>query len=594
MGAYKAPLKDMQFVLNELLDYSTHYNSFARGQEATAEIVLAMMEEAARFAETVLAPLNAIGDEQGCTLIDQQVKTPDGFKVAYAQFIENGWPALSHEPKWGGQGLPESLSAIVNEMFAEANWAWDMYPGLSHGALSTLIRHGNDEQKATYLPALVSGKWTGTMCLTESHCGSDLGLLKTKAIPHADGHYRIQGSKIFISSGDHDLSENIVHIVLARLPDAPHGTKGISLFIVPKFIPTSSGEIGVRNEVYCGSLEKKMGIHGNATCVMNFEDAIGYLIGEANRGLSYMFTFMNFARMGTALQGLAHSEIAWQKAYDYTQMRQQGRDLNVIEQTDSSPRVLIKHPDVLRMLLTIKAFTEGNRALYYYVLQQADRVLYFKDKQSIEDSHQLMELLTPICKAFMTETGLESANLGMQCFGGHGYISEYGMEQNVRDARISTIYEGTTYIQSLDLLGRKILMTQGNTLRCFTKIIHQFCKKHEQHLVITQWVKQLRILNKNWGNWALEIGIKALTDREEVGAAAYDFMMISGYICLAWVWADMARIASDQLSKGHTDTVFYQQKIDTASFYYDRILPRIEMHQKSMHSGLHTIQLTRS
>ena len=466
-----------------------------------------------------------------------------------------------------------------------------MYPGLSHGALSTIMRHGNETQKKIYLPPLVSGQWTGTMCLTEPHCGSDLGLLRAKATLQSDGTYQLEGSKIFISSGEHDLTDNIVHIVLARLADAPQGTKGISLFIVPKFIPADTGDLGPRNNVSCGSLEKKMGIHGNSTCVMNFESATGYLIGQPNKGLSYMFTFMNFARLGTALQGLAHAEVAWQQAYTYTQTRQQGRSLNEIEKTNAATRTLIEHPDIIRMLLTMKAFTEGNRALYYYVLQQADRLLYLTDDHEKKQAHQLMELLTPICKAFMTETGLEAANLGLQCFGGHGYIREYGMEQNVRDARISTIYEGTTYIQSLDLLGRKILMTQGETLRCFTKIIHTFCKTYQNHPDIKDWVSQLNQLNKNWGDWTLEIGMKAMEDREEIGAVAYDFMMISGYICLAWVWADTARVAYQKLSENSQDKPFYQQKINTAAFYYARILPRIDMHQTSMMSGLKVLMV---
>ncbi len=591
MTTYQAPLRDMQFVFYELLNYAEHYQSFPQGQEASEEIVLALMEEAARFAETVLAPLNQIGDEQGCVLTETSVKTPDGFKEAYHQFIENGWPSLSHESEWGGQGLPTSLGSVINEMFASANWSWNMYPGLSHGALSTIMRHGNETQKKIYLPPLVSGQWTGTMCLTEPHCGSDLGLLRAKATLQSDGTYQLEGSKIFISSGEHDLTDNIVHIVLARLADAPQGTKGISLFIVPKFIPADTGDLGPRNNVSCGSLEKKMGIHGNSTCVMNFESATGYLIGQPNKGLSYMFTFMNFARLGTALQGLAHAEVAWQQAYTYTQTRQQGRSLNEIEKTNAATRTLIEHPDIIRMLLTMKAFTEGNRALYYYVLQQADRLLYLTDDHEKKQAHQLMELLTPICKAFMTETGLEAANLGLQCFGGHGYIREYGMEQNVRDARISTIYEGTTYIQSLDLLGRKILMTQGETLRCFTKIIHTFCKTYQNHPDIKDWVSQLNQLNKNWGDWTLEIGMKAMEDREEIGAVAYDFMMISGYICLAWVWADTARVAYQKLSENSQDKPFYQQKINTAAFYYARILPRIDMHQTSMMSGLKVLMV---
>lgn len=592
MTTYKAPLRDIQFVRDELLDYPSHYQQFHCGKEATPDVVNAIMEEGARFCEEILAPLNSSGDEEGCSLEGNNVKTPSGFREAYQQYIAGGWPAMTHPPEMGGQDLPESLGITMNEMMAEANWSWNMYPGLSHGAMVTLMRHGTEEQKKTYLPSLISGQWTGTMCLTESHCGSDLGLLRTKAVPNEEGAYILEGSKIFISSGEHDLSENIIHIVLARLPDAPEGTKGISLFIVPKFLPDQQGQAGERNKVYCGSLEKKMGIHGNATCVLNFEGATGFLIGPPNKGLSCMFTFMNFARLGTGLQGLAHSEIAWQNAWRYTNERKQGRLLSEIDQPDAKTCLLTEHADIRRMLLTIKAFTEGNRALYYYICKQADLFLYSTDEQTRQQAEQLMELLTPICKAFLTETAQESANLGLQCFGGHGYIREYGMEQNVRDARISTIYEGTTYIQSLDLLGRKVLMTQGELLRNFTKIIHKFCQRYEENNYIKPLIKQLATLNKLWGDVSLSIGMKAMENREEAGAAAYDYMMLSGYICLAWVWADMARIAHEKLTQNTAETLFYKQKIETARFYFARILPRIEMHKQAIEAGTESLLLS--
>jgi len=592
MTMYKAPLRDIRFVTEELLDYPSHYQQFDQGKEATPDIINAILEEGARFCEEVLAPLNRAGDEEGCRLEGHDVKTPEGFRNAYQQYIDNGWPAMSQPAEMGGQGLPESLGIMVNEMMAEANWAWNMYPGLSHGAMETLTRHGTEQQKKTYLQPLISGQWTGTMCLTESHCGSDLGLLKTKAIPKEDGSYRLEGSKIFISSGEHDLSDNIIHIVLARLPDAPAGTKGISLFLVPKFLVDQQGQTEERNKVYCGSLEKKMGIHGNATCVLNFEGATGFLIGPANKGLSCMFTFMNFARLGTGLQGLAHSEIAWQNAWRYTRERKQGRLLSELDQPDAKTRLLTEHADVRRMLLTIKVFTEGNRALYYYICKQADLFLYASDEAVRQHAEQLMEFLTPICKAFMTETALESATLGIQCFGGHGYIREYGMEQNLRDARIATIYEGTTYIQSLDLLGRKVLLTQGELLRKFTKIIHKFCKQHENNESIKTYIDKLSALNKLWGDLSLAIGMKALEDREETGAAAYDYMMLSGYICLAWVWADMARVASEKLAENSADATFYTQKKEAAQFYYARILPRIEMHKQAIESGIASLSLS--
>ncbi len=592
MATYKAPLSDIEFVRNELLDYKSHYQSFACGQEATPDIVNAILTEGAKFSEEILAPLNRVGDEEGCTLSGHEVTTPTGFREAYQQFIENGWSALSHSPEMGGQGLPESLGITVNEMMASANWSWSMYPGLSHGAIFTLTRHGNNQQKQTYLPSLISGVWTGTMCLTESQCGSDLGLLRTKATPNDDGSYSLEGSKIFISSGEHDMSENIVHIVLARLPDAPVGTKGISLFIVPKFLPDSTGAKGERNKVFCGNVEKKLGIHGNSTCVLNFEGAKGFLLGEPHKGLSCMFTFMNFARLGTALQGLAHAEIAWQGAWGYTCERKQGRSLNEIEKPDSPTKLLVEHPDIRRMLLTIRAFAEGNRALYYFTCQQADKLLYFQDGEEKDTAYKIMEFLTPVCKAFMTETGIEAANLGIQCFGGHGYIREYGMEQNLRDARIATIYEGTTYIQSLDLLGRKVLMSQGELLRNFTKVVYKFCKANSENSSIKVLVDKLNHHNKQWGDLTMAVGMKAMNNREEVGAAAVDYMMYSGYICLAWVWADMARLSHEKLNEGASNKQFYQQKIDTANFYFSRILPRAEMHKQCLEAGLCALDLS--
>jgi len=594
MTSYKAPLRDINFVRDELLNYSAHYQRFSCGQDASSDVVQAVLSEAARFCEDILSPLRLSGDVQGCTISDDRVSTPKGFREAYQQFVENGWPSLSHNPSYGGQGLPESLGMAVTEMMAEANWSWSMYPGLTHGAMYTLTQHGNEEQQKTYLPPLISGQWTGTMCLTESHCGSDLGLLRTRAIPESDGSYLIEGSKIFISSGEHDLSENIVHIVLARLPDAPKGTKGISLFIVPKFLPDAQGSVGKRNAVVCGGLERKMGIHGNATCTLNFERATGYLIGEPNKGLSYMFTFMNFARLGTALQGMSHAQVAWQGAWEYANERKQGRALSQIEQPDAKTCFLVEHPDIRRMLLTIRSFAEGNRALYYYVAQLADITLYTTDEDERKRADQLMSFLTPICKAFMTETGIEAAHLGVQCLGGHGYIHEYGMEQNLRDARIATIYEGTTYIQSLDLLGRKVLMSQGELLRSFTKIIHTFCKSEKDNASIKPIVDKLASLNKIWSELTMTIGMKAMNDKDEVGGAAYDYMMLSGYICLAWVWADMARVAHKKLGENTQEKLFYQQKIETANFYYARILSRVEMHKHNIEAGLETLEITRN
>ncbi|ADZ92129.1 acyl-CoA dehydrogenase C-terminal domain-containing protein [Marinomonas mediterranea] len=584
MPEYKAPLRDIKFVTEEVLDINNHYANLAGAEEATPDMVAAILEEGAKFAERVLSPLNRIGDEQGCTFKDGEVTTPEGFKEAYQQYVEGGWPSLSHEESVGGQGLPESLGMMVTEMIATSNWSWSMYPGLSHGAMNTLEQHGTDEQKQTYLTKLVTGEWTGTMCLTEPHCGTDLGMLKTKAEPNSDGSYAISGTKIFISAGEHDMADNIVHIVLARLPDAPAGTKGISLFIVPKFNVNETGDVADRNAVSCGSIEHKMGIHGNATCVMNFDGAKGFLIGPPNRGLNCMFTFMNTARLGTALQGLAHAEWAYQNSVVYAKDRLQMRALSGAKSPDKAADPIIVHPDVRRMLLTQRAFAEGGRALIHYSSLLVDKTTKGSDEEKAE-AEELLSLLTPIAKAFLTETGFESANQGLQVFGGHGFIAEWGMEQNVRDSRISMLYEGTTGIQALDLLGRKVLMTQGATLRRFTKIIHKFCKEHKGDKRFKGYINALSKLNSEWGDVTLKIGMKAMKNKEEVGAASFDYCMYSGYVVLAYFWARMAVTAQVKLDEGSSEQGFYTAKLQTATFYYERILPRTRGHVETMLSG---------
>lgn len=583
MPDYKAPLRDMSFVLNEVLEMDKHYASLPGCEEATPDMVSAIVEEGAKFAERVLAPLNQVGDQQGCQWSEEGVKTPEGFRDAYQQFVEGGWPSLAHDTEWGGQGLPESLGIVINELVGTANWAWSMYPGLSHGAMNTLEAHGTQEQKETYLTKLVSGEWTGTMCLTEPHCGTDLGMLRTKAEPNEDGSYRISGTKIFISAGEHDMADNIVHIVLARLPDAPEGTKGISLFIVPKFMPSGEG-IGERNGVSCGSLEHKMGIHGNSTCVMNFDEATGYLIGPPNKGLNCMFTFMNTARIGTALQGLAHAEWAFQNSLAYAKDRLQMRSLTGPKNPDKPADPIIVHPEVRKLLLTQKAFAEGGRALIYYTAQMVDKV-HLASPEERAEADGLLALLTPIAKAFLTEVGFESANHGLQVFGGHGYIAEWGMEQNVRDSRISMLYEGTTQIQALDLLGRKVLMTQGEALKRFTKVIHRYCQAQSDNEGLKEFIDPLNKLNKEWGEITLQVGMKAMQNRDEVGAASVDYLMYSGYVTLAYLWARMAETAQQKLDAGDGDAEFYKAKLTTARFYFQRLLPRTRSLVDTMLSG---------
>jgi alkylation response protein AidB-like acyl-CoA dehydrogenase len=579
MPVFKAPIQDIQFTLYEVLGAEQHYQRIG-AEDASRELVDAVIAEAAKFAEEVLAPLNQVGDREGCNFEDGKVTTPTGFKQAYAQYVAGGWPSLAGDPAYGGQGLPESLSLALSEMNNTANWSWGMYPGLSHGAKLTLAAYGTEAQKQTYLTKLISGEWTGTMCLTESHCGTDLGLLKTKAELAGDGSYTLNGTKIFISAGDHDMTENIVHIVLARLPDAPAGTRGISVFIVPKMDPDS----GSSNGVHCGSIEHKMGIHGNATCVLNFDDARGYLIGELNQGLRYMFTFMNFARLGTALQGMTAAELSYQGALAYAQERLAMRSLSGLKFPQQPADPIIVHADVRRMLLTQKAIAEGGRALIYFCSQQGDILHSDASAEEKAEAEALMSVLTPIAKAFLTETGLEAANLGVQVFGGHGYIAESGMEQIVRDTRISTLYEGTTGIQALDLLGRKVLGDRGANLRIVTRVMHRFCRDNDNRK-LQEFIRPLRRYYREWGGFTRKIGLKAIRNRDQVGAAAVDYLMYSGYVTLAYFWATIADAAYKALDAGEEDKAFYQGKIKTARFYYRKLLPRAKYHKEVMLNG---------
>jgi alkylation response protein AidB-like acyl-CoA dehydrogenase len=572
--------------MQDLLNIERHYQSLPDCEEVNQELIDAILGEASKFSEEIVAPLNSVGDLEGCQMLENgEVRTPRGFKEAYQQYVEAGWPALDQPARYGGQGLPMSMGTPVREMNGTANWSWAMYPGLSHGAMETIDEHGSEEQKAIFMEPLVSGRWTGTMCLTEAHCGTDLGLLKCKAEQAVDGNYRITGSKVFISSGEHDLAENIVHIVLARLPDSPPGTKGISLFIVPKFIPNADGSIGERNNVSCGALEHKMGIHGNSTCLLNFDGATGYLVGEVNKGLNYMFTFMNFARLGTGLQGLAHSELAFQNSLAYARDRLQMRSLSGPKNPGGPADPIIVHPDVRRMLLTQKAFAEGGRALLYFASTQGDILTQSEDPEARKLADHVLGFLTPIIKAFLTETGFESANLGLQCFGGHGYVSEWGLEQNVRDARIGTLYEGTTGIQALDLLGRKVLGTRGKALSPVTGFILDFCKRSRSCKEIRPYLKTLVRLTRQWKSLTRKIGFAAMRNRDAVGAASVDYIMFSGYILLGVAWAASARAAYRRLEQGTAEEAFYRAKIQTAEFYFAKILPRTTSLLETMSSG---------
>jgi len=580
MPDYKAPLRDMRFLIDHVFDFHGHYAALG-ATDASPDMVAAILEEGAKFCENVLAPLNRTGDEEGCHFDNGVVTTPKGFKEAFAQYVEGGWHGLAADPAYGGQGLPSSLGLVLSEMIASSNTSWGMYPGLTHGAMSAIHAHGTEEQKNTYLSKLTAGQWTGTMCLTEAHCGTDLGLIKTRAVPQADGSYAVTGSKIFISAGEHDMSENIIHLVLAKLPDAPAGTKGISLFIVPKFLADS----GERNAVNCGSIEHKMGIKASATCVLNFDGARGFLIGEANKGLNCMFTMMNHARLGTGMQGLCLGEASFQGAIKYANDRLQMRSLTGAKAPEKAADPIIVHADVRRMLLTMKAFNEGNRALTYFTAQLLDTAHLSTDATQRQDAEDLLAFLTPICKAFMTDTGLEVTNHGMQVFGGHGYIREWGMEQLARDCRIAPIYEGTNGIQALDLLGRKVLGSQGKLLRGFTKIVHKFCAANAEHPQLKQHVAQLNQLNQQWGELTTKVGMAAMKNADEVGAAATDYLMYSGYIIHAYLWLRMALVAQAQLESGNGDADYARSKLATCEFYFKRLLPRTAAHRAAVEAG---------
>ena len=585
MPQYNPPLRDMQFLLHEVLGAVDELKLLPRHADVDADTINAVLEEGGKFASEVLAPLNLSGDAEGCTLdrATHEVKAPKGFKEAYAKYVEGGWPALSIDPEFGGQGLPVLVNQCFYEMMNSANQAWTMYPGLSHGAYEALHAYGTDEQKKTYLPKLTSGEWTGTMCLTEPHCGTDLGMLRSKAEPQPDGTYRLSGTKIFISAGEHDMAANIIHLVLARLPDAPAGSKGISLFVVPKFKVAADGSIGERNGIFCAGLEHKMGIHGNSTCQMVLENAVGTLVGEPNKGLQAMFVMMNAARLGVGNQSLGLTEVAYQNAVAYAKDRIQMRSLSGPKAADKPADPIIVHPDVRKMLLTARAYAEGGRALSMYTALQLDKMLATDDEDERKELEAQVALLTPVIKAFLTDNGWIATSHCMQVFGGHGYIHESGMEQFVRDARINMIYEGTNTVQSLDLLGRKILGDNGAKLKKFGKLIAEFFEEEGVNENMQEFVNPLAELGDKVTKLTTELGMKAFGNADEVGAAAVDYLRVVGHLCFAYFFARMAKVA---LAKQGSGDPFYTAKLHTARFYFAKLLPETASLIRSARAGL--------
>lgn len=576
MPMIPAPIKDMQFVAEQLFNLEQHYQKMPRFSDIDAPTFETVIDEASKFLFEFAAPLNRNADDQGCSIKDGHVTTPDGFVELYKNYCDSGWGSLDGDPKYDGQGLSYWMQTIIGELNCYYCAGWSNYPGLTHGVRELLEHNAREELKEMFLPKLTTGEWTGTMCLTEPHCGTDLGLLTTSAKPNGDDAdtdtYQISGTKIFITSGDHGLTDNIIHLVLARLPDAPKGTKGISLFVVPKIID------GERNNAWPASIEHKMGLNGSATCVMNFDDAKGYLVGEANKGLNIMFSMMNGARLNTGIQGMALSSASYLGALEYAKDRLQMRSLTGAKFPDKAADPIIVHPDVRRMLLTQKALSEGNRALTYFTSQQIELSRYAETEEERKRADDMVVILTPIVKAFMTEMGLEATNLGIQIFGGHGYISEHGMEQLYRDAKIFTLYEGTTGIQALDLLGRKIMQFNRGSLGPLADVINDFIEQSPDN----PYTQELNEHMQQWQQLIQEVTMKSMKNMDEMGAASVDFLMYSGYVLLAFFWAQMYQSAD---KGGRFGESYYNGKKKTCEFYFKRLLPRAQAHVKTMQSG---------
>ncbi len=585
MPSYKAPVDDVLFLLNDVIGID-RYNNIPGFAEATPDLVKAILEEGARLCEEVLQPLNRVGDVEGCTRNeDGSVTTPTGFKDAFRQFAEGGWIGLAADPEYGGQGLPHTLAAAINEFVASANIAFGMYPGLTQGAIAALTIHGTAEQKALYLPKLISGEWSGTMNLTEPHCGTDLGLLKTKAVPNGDGSYSITGTKIFISAGEHDLNDNIVHLVLARIEGSPEGTKGISLFVVPKFLPNGDGGIGERNRLGCGALEEKMGIHGNATCVMNYDGARGWLVGEADKGLRAMFTMMNEARLGVGIQGLSQSEVAYQNAVTYARDRLQGRALTGPKDPGKPADPIIVHPDIRRMLMNMRAFNEAARALVVWTAIRGDISHRGSDEKERQTADDLMGLMTPVLKGVLTDVGFQNTVSAQQVYGGHGYIAEWGMEQFVRDARIAMIYEGANGIQALDLVGRKLPANGGRAVMAFFGEVEGFLKENADDEAMSAYVKPLKSGLETLQQATMWFMQNAMTKPDNAGAGSMDYMHLFGLVALGYMWAQMAGVAQAKLADGAGDKAFYETKLVTGRYFMERVMPEAKAHFARISAG---------